>query len=124
MEVAAFVVEVDVDEAGAGCGGGIVVLSEGGRNGRFTAADVADVEDEAGCCWVFCAGACEVVAAGCDVDVEVEVEVEDEVEVDVADVLIFVCAVFVTCLFTFVHIRPWNVVKFGSDIYDVEDQFR
>ena len=61
-------------------------------------------------------------AGGVEVDVDVEVEVEVEVDVvDVeTDVLWFGAAVFVTCLFTFVHIRPWKVVKFGSDIYDIE----
>jgi hypothetical protein len=51
----------------------------------------------------------------------VDVEVVD-VDVDVeTDVLLFAGgAVLVICLLTFVHIRPWKVVKFGSDIYNME----
>lgn len=99
----------------------------GGRKGRFgTAVVVLEVVGVfVGCCCVFCAGGVDVV--GCRLfagGVEVEVEVDVDVEVDVVDVetdvLWLGAAVLVTCRLTFVHIRPWKVVKFGSDIYDME----
>lgn len=115
---------------------GICGLSCGGLLGSLgTGVDVELTTGEllagGGCCGIFWAGGGGVwigcvgipLFAGVDVelkvdvlliDVEVEVEVDVDVDVDVevvdadvdVDVRLIVEAVFVTCLFTFVHIRP------------------
>jgi hypothetical protein len=89
---------------------GICGLSCGGLFGSLGTG--VDVELEAigllaggGGCGVFWIG-CEGLTMFVGVDVEVEIDLDVEV-VDVGlDVLLFGGAIFVTCLFTFVHIRP------------------
>lgn len=96
-------------------------MSCGGLNGRFGIGVVVVVELDGG---LFAGGGCELCVCCGGTRLSLgggEVVVEVELADDGARVLRFDGgAVLVTCLLTFVHNRPWKVVKFGSDIYDME----